>query len=128
MATEPEYAWGKAIAVHEGVLSARQWWDLVPDQTHTVVIAGYGTFADSGSLHENDYVTAARTPDGSLALAYCPVSTTITGDMTQMRGRTKARWFDPSNTTFSRIDVSPFRNTGTHGFTTPGNSGDGNPD
>ena len=79
--------------------SARQWWDLVPDQTHTVVIAGYGTFADSGSIHDNDYVTAARAPDGSLALAYCPTSTTITVDMTQMRGPTRASWFDPSSGT-----------------------------
>jgi Protein of unknown function (DUF4038)/Putative collagen-binding domain of a collagenase len=108
--------------------SARQWWDLVPDQTHTVVIAGYGTFSDTGSLHDNDYVTAARVPDGSLVLAFCPTSTTITIDMTQMRGRTKARWFDPSNNTFSRIDGSPFGNTGTQDFTTPGNNGDGDPD
>src|SRR5439155_754377 len=57
--------------------SARQWWDLAPDQTHTVVIAGYGTFADSGSIHDNDYVTAARVPDGSLVLAFCRTSTRI---------------------------------------------------
>ncbi len=108
--------------------SARQWWALVPDQTHTLVISGYGTFADSGSIHDNDYVTAARVPDGSLALAYCPVSTTITVDMTQMRGLTNASWFDPSNNTFSGIAGSPFGNIGTRDFTTPGNNGDGDPD
>ena len=108
--------------------SARQWWDLVPDQTHTVVIAGYGTFADSGSLHDNNYVTAARVPDGSLVLAFCPTSTTITVDMTQMRGLTNASWFDPSNNTFSGIAGSPFGNTGTQDFTTPDNNGNGNPD
>jgi hypothetical protein len=108
--------------------SARQWWNLVPDQTHTVVVAGYGNFSDNGSIHDNDYVTAARVPDGSLALAYCPVSTTITVDMTQMRGLTNASWFDPSNNTFSGIQGSPFGNTGTRDFTTPGNNGDGDPD
>jgi hypothetical protein len=108
--------------------SARHWWDLLPDQTHTVVIAGYGTFADSGSLHDNDYVTAARVPDGSLALAFCPTTTTVTVDMTQMRGLTNASWFDPSSNTFSGIEGSPFGNTGTQDFTTPGNNGDGDPD
>ena len=108
--------------------SARQWWDLVPDQTHTVVIAGYGTFSDTGSLHDNDYVTAARVPDGSLVLAFCPVSTTLTVDMTQMRGLTNASWFDPTNNTLSVIVGSPFGNTGTQDFTTPGNNGDGDPD
>ena len=108
--------------------SARQWWELVPDQTHTVVIAGYGTFSDTGSLHDNDYVTAARVPDGSLVLAFCPTSTTITVDMTQMRGLTNASWFDPSNSTFSVVEGSPFGNTGTQNFTTPGDNGDGEPD
>jgi len=108
--------------------SARQWWDLVPDQTLTVVIAGYGTFADSGSLHDNDYVTAARVPDGSLVLAFCPTNTTGTVDMTQMRGLTNASWFDQSNGTFSVIEGSPFGNTGTHDFITPGNNSDGDLD
>jgi len=108
--------------------AARQWWDLVPDQTHTVVIAGYGTFSDSGSIHDNNYVTVARVPDGSLALAFCPVSTTITVDMTQVRGLTNASRFDASNNSFSGIEGSPFGNTGTQDFTTPGNNGDGDPD
>ena len=71
---------------------------------------------------------AARVPDGSLALAFCPTSTTITVDMTQMRGLTNASWFDPSNNTLSGIEGSPFGNTGTEDFTTPGNNGDGDPD
>jgi hypothetical protein len=40
---------------------ARAWYNLIPDQGHTVVKAGYGTFASSGSLGANDYATAART-------------------------------------------------------------------
>jgi hypothetical protein len=118
----------KQLQYMKDFFSARQWWELVPDQTHTVVIAGYGTFSDTGSLHDNDYVTAARVPDGSLVLAFCPVSTTITVDMTQMSGLTNASWFDPSNNTLSVIEGSPFGNTGTHGFTTPGDNSDGDPD
>jgi hypothetical protein len=30
----------------------------VPDEAHTVVTAGYGTFADSGASGDNDYLTA----------------------------------------------------------------------
>lgn len=108
-------------------LSARQWWALVPDQTHTLVISGYGTFADSGSIHDNDYVTAARVPGGSLGLAYCPVSTTITVDMTQITGSKRASWFDPSSG-FSVVIAVYGNNTGNVDFTTPGNNGDGDPD
>ena len=108
--------------------SARQWWDLIPDQAHAVVTAGYGTFSDSGNLHDNDYVTVARVADGSLVLAFCPTCTTITVDMTQMRGLTNASWFDPSNSTFAVIEGSPFGNTGTHDFTTPGHNSDGDLD
>lgn len=118
----------KQLQYMKDFFAARQWWDLVPDQTHAVVIAGYGTFTDSSSLHDSDYVTAARVPDGSLVLAYSPTSTTLTVDMTEMKGLTNARWFDPSNNTFTAIAGSPFGNTGTQGFTTPGNNGDGNSD
>jgi hypothetical protein len=48
--------------------------------------------------------------------------------MTQMRGLTNASWFDPTNNTLSVILGSPFGNTGTQDFTTPGNNGDGDPD
>ena len=37
-----------------------------------MVTAGYGTFADGGALGDNDYLTAARTPDGALVMAYMP--------------------------------------------------------
>jgi hypothetical protein len=45
-----------------------------------------------------------------------------------MRGLTNASWFDPTNNTLSTIAGSPFGNTGTQDFTTPGNNGDGDPD
>lgn len=106
----------------------RAWWTLVPDQKHTVVTQGYGTFARSGSINANDYVTAAIAPSGGLALAYCPTSTTLTVDMQNMRGMTSARWFDPSNGTYTAIVGSPFANSGSRQFTTPGTNGDGDLD
>jgi hypothetical protein len=35
------------------------WYNLVPDQNHTLVTAGYGTFASAGSVNDSDYATAA---------------------------------------------------------------------
>ena len=52
-----------------------RWYDLVPDQNHTVVTSGYGTFG------RTDYVTAASTPDGKLAIAYLPSGRTVTVDL-----------------------------------------------
>jgi Protein of unknown function (DUF4038)/Putative collagen-binding domain of a collagenase len=101
------------------------WWSLVPDQGHKVVTAGYGNFATGGSIAGNNYVTAAKVPDGSLALAYCPTATTLTVNMTNMRGATTAKWFDPSNSAYRAIPGSPFSHTGTQRFTTPGANGDG---
>jgi len=43
-----------------------------------VVTDGYGTFARRGALGGNDYVTAARTPDGALVMAYLPTVRAIT--------------------------------------------------
>src|SRR6185369_9533079 len=63
------------------LFESRQWYNLIPDQSHTVVSAGYGTFADTGALGDSDYLTAARTPDGALVLAYMPTIRTITVDM-----------------------------------------------
>jgi hypothetical protein len=42
------------------LFESRPWYNLIPDQSHTVVTAGYGTFADIGALGDSDYLTAAR--------------------------------------------------------------------
>jgi hypothetical protein len=89
------------------------------------VTAGYGTFSSTGSLGSNDYLTAARTPDGSLVMAYMPTIRTITVDMSNLSGSATAQWYDPSNGTYTAIAGSPFANTGTQRFTPPGNNSDG---
>jgi hypothetical protein len=116
------------LRIMKNFFTARQWWNLVPDQTHIVVTSGYGTLASSGPIHSNNYVTTARTSDASLVLAYTPASTTLTVDMTKLSGSVTARWFDPSNAAFRSITGSPFSNTGTRSFATPGNNGDGDSD
>jgi hypothetical protein len=116
----------KQLQYMKRLFATRPWWQLVPDQTHAVVTAGYGTFADDGSIEANDYVTAASVPDGSLVMAYCPVATTLTVDMTKLRGLTRARWYDPSNGTFTSGSLVP--NNGSRTFTTPGRNNDGDAD
>ena len=64
----------------------RPWFKLVPDQRHKLVTAGFGSFSSSGSVNDNDYVTAARTPDGKLAIAYLPTGNTITVDLDPAEG------------------------------------------
>src|SRR5256886_10918301 len=103
----------------------RPWYDLVPDQTHAVVTAGFGTFG------LRDYVTAARTPNGALVMAYIPSATpgsssrTVTVDMSRLGGPVTARWYDPAGGTFTSIPGSPFANAGLLNFTTPGINADG---
>ena len=111
----------------------RPWHELVPDQKHTVVVAGYGTF-DATTTQGNaygmtsDYVTAGRTPDGSLVLAYVPSLRTVTVDMSQLSAAATAHWYDPSRGTYTAVEESPLANTGNHKFTPPGRNGDGDGD
>ncbi len=119
---------GSAQIGHVNALFApRPWWNLIPDQSHTVVIAGYGTFADSGSLGGNDYLTAARTPDGALILAYMPTIRTITVDMSSLGSQANASWHDPSDGSRHPIGNS-LPNSGTRTFAPPGNNSDGDSD
>ena len=90
----------------------RQWWNLIPDSYHFVVVGGTGTFSVTGSLGASDYLTAARTPDGALVLAYMPTIRSITVDMTKLGGPAYASWYDPSNGTSYPIVDSPFQNFG----------------
>jgi hypothetical protein len=110
------------------LLASRAWFSLVPDQSHSVVTAGYGTMIATGNVDDSDYVTAARTPDGSLVMAYMPTARTISVDMTKLRGPARAQFYDPSNGTYAAVAGSPLPNTGTHTFMPPGPNGDGDGD
>ena len=108
------------------------WYDLVPDQAHGTLTAGYGTMITDkdhvGGVDSNDYATAARSPDGSLVVAYLPTRRTVSIDMTRLRGPVEARWFDPSNGVYTAVAGSPLANTGPRNFTPPGNNHDGDGD
>lgn len=121
------------MAYVQALFEPRPWYDLVPDQKHAAVVTGYGTF-DSTATEGNcfvmtsDYVTSARTPDGSLIMAYLPSRRTITVDLSQLRAPATARWYDPSRGTYADAERSPLTNSGKHEFTPPGNNGDGEGD
>ena len=68
-----------------------------------MVVDGFGTFDPKGDVNLNDYVTAARTPDGSLMIAYLPSGRPITVAMSAMRGNVRAEWYDPSSGRYSTI-------------------------
>ena len=110
------------MAYVKALFEPRAWYNLVPDQTHTVVTDGFGTFGST------DYVTAARTPDGKLVIAYVPSTSIVTVDMSQLSGPVTASWYDPSAGTFTQIAGSPIQNTGLADFMTPGANGDGGAD
>jgi hypothetical protein len=107
------------------LLSTRQWWTLVPDQTHAFVTSGYGTLANNRGC---DYASAGLNAAGTLGLVYVPSSRSITVAMAKMAGSTTARWYDPSNGSFSAIAGSPFVNSGSKPLSTPGNTSDGKGD
>jgi hypothetical protein len=117
----------------QNLFGPRAWHQLVPDQKHSFVTAGYGTFDDATTegnryVMTSDYATAARTPDGALAMAYLPSVRTVKVDMTQLAAPAAARWYDPSRGAFTAIEGSPLPNTGERSFTPPGNNGDGDGD
>jgi Putative collagen-binding domain of a collagenase len=124
---------------------SRKWHDLVPDQTHTVVTAGYdrsscivGKFvayfgknqnslvsmalgrirrhSGIGSITSNTCATAARTSDGALVMVYMPTIRAITVDMSKLTGPTTARWYDPTSGGYTDVKGSPFANEGSRQF------------
>jgi hypothetical protein len=118
------------------LFQTRKWYDLVPDQSHAFVDAGYGHFISTGPpatataarFADNDYVTAALTRDGRLAMAYLPQGGTIRVALGKLQGGITARWFDPTNNQFRTIAGSPFSNRGKQQFTPPGKNSAGDPD
>ena len=88
------------------------WWELVPDQTHKVVIAGYGTYNGSNTNFTTATYCTTSWISGSLALTYCPNASTLTVNLAEFSGPVTAQWYDPSNGAYSAISGSPFQNSG----------------
>jgi hypothetical protein len=119
------------LAYFKNFFTNTAWYNLVPDQSHALVTAGYGldNTGENFLLTGNNYVTAAQTPDGTLGVAYCPTNATITVCLTNFGGPVTARWFDPTAASFSPVTGSPFANTiSATNLTTPGANAGGDHD
>ena len=110
------------------LLAPVRWFELVPDQGHRLVTAGYGTFKSDGNVGSSNYVTTAFAPDRRLAISYLPLGGTITVDMRRLTGSVEARWYDPTNGTFTAASGSPFQNTRELNLTAPRRNAEGDPD
>ena len=106
------------------LFSTLRWWELMPDTANELVTAGRGTELttdDPMDVLENDYVTAARTPDGHLAVVYLPTGRTISVNRSAMAAGTRAAWIDPTSGRRRPVPMSPT-------FTTPGRNAAGGHD
>ena len=86
-----------------------------------LVTAGRGTELttdEAKDVLENDYVTAARTPDGHLAVIYLPTQRTISVNTSAMAAGTQAAWIDPTSGARRPVPMSAT-------FTTPGTNAEG---
>lgn len=105
------------------------WQDLTPDQDHTILKAGFGTYGTFETrVSQSDYATAAVLPDGTLGVVYMPTARTVTINMQAFRRSTRARWFDPTTGEYHNVPGGLLANRGTHQFTPPGKNHDGDTD
>lgn len=99
-------------AAQMGVLkqffTARDWWNLVPDQSVFASQEDQSTTLD----------TAARSKSGDWVVAYLSRQTTVSIDMEKTAGSAvDVSWIDPRTGTQTKIGNFP--NTGTRSFSTP---------
>jgi hypothetical protein len=118
----------------------------VPDTSHGVVTAGYGTaqtgctppdFSSTCDFAATDsFVTTASDYDGTAgsateAISYLPDPSSFASpvvDLADFAGPVTARWYDPTDGEFRPISGSPFTNSGTHTFTPTTNNSAGDKD
>lgn len=102
-------------------ISQWHWEKLAPSVGATFVTTSLGTGATT--------ISPAVASDGSLAVIYFAGGGSATANLNVMTPSTfVAQWYDPTNSTYTTASGSPFTNTGTHTFTTPGNNSLGDPD
>lgn len=93
-------------------LEALPWWQLVPDQKHTVLLNGYGEFTKA------NYVSAAVTDDKTVLVAYLPQPGLVTVDMGQLKAANlTARWYNPRSGQYGKEEA--VRNQGVKRFVSP---------
>jgi hypothetical protein len=122
------------------LLSGIAWYNLSPDTGHTLLYCtssgtACGSCPTTGSIVSVTCVTDAAdsfsSGQATEAVAYLPDPSsfsTVTVNLADFVGSVTARWYDPTNGTFTSISGSPFANSGTHSFTPPGTNSAGDTD
>jgi hypothetical protein len=104
-----------------------RWWKLVPSD-----ISGMKNLITAGGSTDDkpDYVAAAASLDGSLLIAYIPPDHkgTITVDLTVLKNKISASWFDPTKGNYITVTGPPLNNKATRQFTPPGKNSQGQND
>ncbi len=103
----------KQMTFVRNLFATRAWWKLEPAAGETLVTQG------RGKVGENDYLTAARAADGSLAIVYISKSRAVTVDLSRFVAPLRAQWFDPTDGSLKPVQAEPFPNKGGHDFTPP---------
>jgi Protein of unknown function (DUF4038)/Putative collagen-binding domain of a collagenase len=140
------------LKIMKNLFALRKWYELRPDIDHTTITGGYDAIAclvgrmavrvahfpslerlvriapkTIGYIAANGCATAARTDDGSLVIAYMPTPRPLTVDMTRLAGPIFARWYDPTDGSFTDVGAAPIANVGNVTFRPPNRNraGDG---
>lgn len=110
----------RQLGYWRNVMTNRAWYSLVPDQSHTFVTSGYGTYTTNGTVSAAMYSTAAISPDGTLGIIYNPTNNSLTVDMSKFTNTVTIKYFDPTTNALTTIGSYP--NTGTKTLTTTNNA------
>lgn len=95
------------------LMQSRRFWLMAPDQTHTVLTAGYES-ADT-------FAATSHASDNSSMISYIPDSRQVTVDMTEFNGNdVHCWWYNPR--AGGGTEINTFSGTGTQNFTPPDNN------
>jgi hypothetical protein len=116
------------LGIWKRFFTSLPWQGLVPDEAHKVIVSGpgpYGTFQTPVS--KSEFCTAAATPDGKVVVVYIPMARPITVNMAAMKAPASAKWFDPTDGSYSAAYAGRVVNKREHTFTPPAHNhaGDG---
>ncbi|MFY9988556.1 MAG: DUF4038 domain-containing protein [Chthoniobacterales bacterium] len=122
------------------LLQGQNWWMLSPDTSHRFVTSGYGRQRAYPGIVVGDlpapnnayktvptdtFCTAEVASDGSFGIVYLPQTSTVTVNMTALSGLVTALWMDPVSGAMTTVTGSPFADSGSQKFTSPGTNSDG---
>jgi len=107
--------------VYAQIMQLKAWQKLVPKTDTSLVTTSLGSGAST--------ISPALASDGSFAYIYTAAGSGFTVNLAAFTiGSIPARWYDPTNGSSQAATGSPFSNTGTNAFTTPGTNAGGDSD